>query len=93
VAGDGNATDIIGGNSTLQGGATFAAVKLQAFSFNGVDGEVACLTIQTEYGSQITIDAWSIEVIWTRTHILQKRSASNVGVTGLRRGSAVWTRQ
>jgi len=60
--GDGNANDISGNNNngSLQGGATFAAGKVdQAFSFNGSDAFVLVPdSVSLNPAEQITIDAW-----------------------------------
>src|SRR5205085_562953 len=59
--GDGNATDIQGGNNgTLQNGATFAPGMVgQAFSFDGVNDFVnAPSTASLNLTTAVTVDAW-----------------------------------
>lgn len=59
--GDGNATDIVGGNDgTLQGGATFVPGLVgQAFSFDGVDDYVLVPdAANLDLTSGITIETW-----------------------------------
>src|SRR5881296_3016772 len=79
--GDGNATDITGGNNgILSNGTTFAAGEVaQAFSFDGVDDEVVePHNPNQNTGSQITVDAWVYPTALSHGRtIIQKRSASN----------------
>jgi hypothetical protein len=60
---EGDGTDFVGNNDgVLQGGLTFAAGEVgQAFSFNGVDGNVqvpASATLDVGQGAGLTIEAW-----------------------------------
>jgi hypothetical protein len=60
---EGDGTDFVGNNDgVLQGGVTFAVGEVgQAFSFNGVDGNVqvpASATLDVGRGAGLTIEAW-----------------------------------
>ena len=90
--GEGNASDVIDGNSgTLQGGATFATGRVgQAFSLNGSSAFVQVADAASlDITSAITIDAWVNPNACTRTFcaIVAKSDANGAG-----RAYGMWVR-
>jgi subtilisin-like proprotein convertase family protein len=95
--GDGNASDIQGGNNgTLQNGATFAAGKVaQAFSFDGVDDSVSFGNTVANFGtSDFTVDFWinsarsdSLKKVWATGLI----AATVISSASARKGRAHWS--